>query len=45
MHSNVCSVWASTVGKGLLAFVLLGIRPAPAACDPRLLWRQDIQGG
>ena len=44
MYTKALSGSARILGKALLALVLLATRPAPAASDPRLLWRQDLNG-
>ena len=44
MDTKIAERWTRILGGALFALVLLGIKPAPAGSEPRLLWRQDLRG-
>jgi hypothetical protein len=45
MPTKLTCLRSGIVGSGLLSLVLLGISPASAVSDPRLLWHTEPQHG
>lgn len=45
MRTKLKYLRSDLVGGALLSLVLLAISPAPAASDPRLLWRANFGHG
>jgi len=45
MSRKLTHLWSDPVGRVLMALVLVGVSPIPAASAPRLLWHTEPQGG
>lgn len=45
MPAKRIGLWSGFVGVVLSSLVLVGISPAPATSEPRLLWQTEPQGG